>query len=167
MYLNIINTVTKKYKFKEDIKLQNLIGKLNDIKVSNKEKQNIYFEIIKTLQNKDMEFCCVLDPNMILEETSIPYVISADGIKKALLFSRDEYAKAWANHYNVKYNEKPLTGKLTFSEFYKMLAVAFINGAEIVTVDDGQESVDLFIPDIFTINGINFTENIIMPRVEI
>ena len=147
--------------------MQSIIGKLNDANISNEEKQNIYLRIIKALQNKDAKFYCVLDPSMILEETSIPYVINADGVKKALLFSRDEYAKTWANHYNVKYNGKPLTGKLTFSEFYKMLAVALINGAEIVTVDDGQENVDLFIPDIFTINGISFTENIIMPRVEI
>lgn len=147
--------------------MQSLISKLNDTKISNDEKQKIYIKIIQTLCNKDAAYYCVLDPNMILEDTSIPYVIDADGVKKALCFSKLEFATKWAEHYNVKYKGKALTGKLTFSEFYKMLAIALINGAEIVTIDDGQYSVDLFIPDIFNMNNVKFTENIIMPRVEI
>ena len=76
--------------------MQSLISKLNDTKISNDEKQKIYIKIIQALCNKDAAYYCVLDPNMILEDTSIPYVIDADGVKKALCFSKLEFATKWA-----------------------------------------------------------------------
>ena len=146
--------------------MQNLINALSNSK-SQEERKELYITIIKSIAHPKAAYYSVLDPRMIIEETSIPYVIKQGNTKKVLLFSQKEFANNWCEHYNVKYNDIPLSCKMTFSEFYKTLAIAVINGVDTLTIDDGQTSIDIFIPDIFNINQISFTENIVMPRLEI
>lgn len=147
--------------------MQDLIKKLNNPDLSEHERKLVYTKIIEILSDMEATYYCVLDPKMILEETSVPYIIKANGVKKALFFSKIDYAIKWCEHYNLFYKRKPLVGELTFSEFYKMLAVALINGAKLLSIDNGQNGLEVYIPDIFRCTGIIFTENIIMPRVEI
>ena len=147
--------------------MQELIKKLNNPALSDDERTSVYRKIIEAISNLDAAYYCVLDPEMILEETSIPYLVNLGGIKRALFFSKKDYAVEWCAHYNLFYNNKPLVGKLRFSEFYRMLAVALVNDIRVLSIDNGQCGLDLYIPDVFKITGITFTENIIMPRVEI
>lgn len=145
--------------------MQELIQQLNNSE--NKEKMNIYIKILKELGNKDLELYCILDPKRILEETSIPFVAKINNVKKVPIFSKKEYAVEWCEHYNIKYKGRPLIAKLLFSDFYKTIAIAAINDVSITTLDEGQNSLNIFIPDLFNANNINFTQNIIMPRMEI
>lgn len=147
--------------------MQKLLKEYSGRTLTEQEKKDLYLKLVYALCNPDMKYYCVLDPNRIIDGTSIPYVGKINGKLKAFYFSKKEYAEEWCEHYNIKYKNKPLVGELTFAEFYKYLAIALINKTGFLSVDEGQCSVDMFIPDLFNGNQISFLEEIIMPRAEI